>query len=157
MGIETERKFLVEGSAWRSADAEGVVLRQGYLVCDEKKAVRVRVAGSQAYLTIKGATTGITRSEFEYEIPVSDAEEMMGLCDDAIVEKTRYFVEHGGMAWVLDVFGGSDKGLVMAEIELESEDQPFELPPWAGEEVSGDPRYYNAYLSKHPFTTWGES
>jgi len=154
MGIEIERKFLVEGDSWKTEAGEGLVCRQGYLHSDEHKTVRVRVIGEKAYLTIKGATCGITRSEFEYEIPVSDADEVLALCGGAVVEKKRYFIEHGGMVWELDVFAGANGGLVMAEIELESEGQKFERPDWAGEEVSGDSRYYNAYLSQHPFSTW---
>jgi adenylate cyclase len=154
VGIEIERKFLVEDESWKDASAEGLICRQGYLVSNEAKAVRVRIIGDRAYLTIKGASTGITRSEYEYEIPVSEAETIMELCGDAIVEKTRYFVEHGDMTWELDIFEGVNEGLTMAEIELETENQLFELPPWAGEEVSGDPRYYNAYLSRHPYSTW---
>ncbi len=110
--------------------------------------------GNQAYLTIKGATSGITRSEFEYEIPVSDAESMLALCGDAIVEKKRYFIEHAGMTWELDVFSGANDGLIMAEVELESEDQSFELPDWVGPEVSADPRYRNSYLARHPSREW---
>jgi adenylate cyclase len=154
MGVEIERRFLVENESWKTAHPEGLMCRQGYLLTDTAKAVRVRIIGEWAYLTIKGETTGITRSEFEYEIPVADAESMMELCGDAIVEKTRYRIDYGGMTWELDVFEGANAGLVMAEIELETENQLFELPPWAGEEVSGDPRYYNAYLSRHPFSIW---
>lgn len=157
MAIEIERKFLVEDESWKDGSTEGLVCWQGYLASDKTKAVRVRILGEWACLTIKGATTGITRSEFEYEIPVSDAESMMELCGDAIVEKIRYRIAHGGMTWELDVFEGANAGLVMAEIELEIECQLFEIPPWAGEEVSGDPRYYNASLSKQPFTTWDKS
>ncbi len=153
MGIEIERKFLVKDDSWKRAADAGVSCKQGYLVAEEQKAVRVRVIGDEAFLTIKGATSGISRSEFEYAVPVNEAEEMLALCGE-VVEKTRYFIEHAGRTWELDVFEGANAGLVMAEIELESEDQSFELPGWAGEEVSGDVRYYNAYLSRHPFTTW---
>lgn len=157
MGIEIERKFLVEGDAWTAVAGEGVLCRQGYLDSGKGTTVRVRIMGTHAYLTIKGATSGITRSEFEYEIPVPDAEELLALCGDAVVEKERYFIDHAGMTWELDVFSGANDGLIMAEIELESENQLFELPDWAGAEVSADPRYRNGYLARHPFRDWGAS
>ena len=154
MDIEIERKFLVKGDGWKAAADAGLACRQGYLAAEPEKTVRVRIIGEQAFLTIKGATSGISRSEFEYGIPVDDAEALLALCGGAVVEKTRYFIEHAGMVWELDVFSAANEGLVMAEIELEAEDQSFELPDWAGQEVSGDSRYYNAYLARHPFTTW---
>lgn len=153
MGIEIERKFLVKEASWK-ADAEpGQVCRQGYLCSGNGKTVRVRVIGEQAFLTIKGPTSGISRAEFEYEIPVDDAEAMLALCGD-LVEKVRYFVRHAGLQWELDVFSGANEGLVLAEIELESEHQHIDLPDWAGQDVSGDKRYYNAYLARHPFSLW---
>ena len=152
MGIEIERKFLVEGDAWKAVAGEGLACRQGYLDSGKGTTVRVRIIGERAYLTIKGATSGITRSEFEYEIPVPDAESLLALCDGQEVEKTRHFVEYGGMTWELDVFSGRNEGLVMAEIELEAEGQSFELPPWVGVEVSADPRYRNGHLARHPFS-----
>ncbi len=154
MGIEIERKFLVKEGGWPVAAGEGLMCRQGYLHSDEERVVRVRIIGEQAFLTIKGATIGITRSEFEYEIPVPDAEALLPLCGEAVVEKKRYFIEHGDVTWELDVFSGVNEGLLMAEIELESEEQEFDLPDWAGKEVSSDPRYYNAYLAQRPFSTW---
>lgn len=153
MGVEIERKFLVGNGGWKSAASAGVACKQGYLVSDEKKTVRVRIMGAQGFLTVKGATDGISRMEFEYEIDLSDAQYMLMLCDK-VVEKTRHYIAHGGLTWELDVFEGLNAGLVMAEVELESEDQPFALPGWAGEEVSGDIRYYNAHLAEHPFTQW---
>jgi len=152
MGIEIERKFLVKDDSWKAMTGEGQTCRQGYLYSGEGKTVRVRIMGKQAFLTIKGPTNGITRSEFEYEIPVADAEAMLPLCGN-LVEKTRYIIDHDSLQWELDVFAGANDGLVMAEIELDSEDQSIALPEWAGEEVSGDPRYYNAYLAEHPFST----
>jgi len=154
MGIEIERKFLVVGDGWKAVAGEGVACRQGYLDSCPGTTVRVRIIGEQAFLTIKGATSGITRSEFEYEIPVPDATEMLALCRDAIVEKRRHFIQHDGRVWELDVFSGANDGLVMAEIELESEEQPFGLPEWAGPEVSADPRYRNGHLARHPFSEW---
>lgn len=153
MGIEIERKFLVKDSSWKTTETEGLVCRQGYLCTGEGTSVRVRIMGHYAYLTIKGPTNGISRSEFEYDISLSDAEAMLAMCGN-LVEKVRYFVGHGGRQWELDVFSGANEGLVMAEIELESEDQPFDMPDWAGEEVSGDVRYYNGYLARNPYTQW---
>jgi adenylate cyclase len=157
MGIEIERKFLVKNEAWKSDDLEGLRCRQGYLIAEKEKTVRIRIIGERAFLTIKGKTAGITRSEFEYEIPVQDAEALLELCGGAVIEKTRYFIECAGMTWELDVFAGDNTGLVMAEIELEAEDQRFILPPWAGKEVSSEMRYYNASLASHPFSEWSES
>jgi CYTH domain-containing protein len=155
MGIEIERKFLVKDESWKISAGEGLVCRQGYLLSGEGKTVRVRIMGDQAFLTIKGPTEGITRIEYEYGIPVIDAEALLLLCGN-VIEKTRYFIEHAGMRWELDVFSGANEGLVMAEIEIDSVDQQIELPGWAGKEVSGDPRYYNACLAVHPFSTWNE-
>lgn len=154
MGIEIERKFLVKNISWRTAADEGVECRQGYLLSSNEKTVRVRIIGDRAFLTVKGATTGIARSEFEYEIPVPDAGELLELCGGAVVEKIRYSIEHGGMAWVLDVFRGENEGLVVAEIELDTEHQLFEIPPWTGSEVSDDPRYFNSRLAMHPFSSF---
>ena len=153
MGIEIERKFLVKDGSWKEQSDEGLVCRQGYLASDRESTVRVRVIGDKGFLTIKGATYGLSRSEYEYEIPAIDAEGMLQFCR-SMVEKTRYLIEHGGMTWEVDVFGGYNGGLVLAEIELESEDQEFDLPDWAGEEVSGDVRYYNSHLAQHPFRSW---
>ncbi|VGO12947.1 Inorganic triphosphatase [Pontiella desulfatans] len=154
MGIEIERKFLVKDDSWKEHADDGLVCKQGYLASDRDKTVRIRVMGEKAFLTIKGATYGLSRSEYEYEIPVIDAEGMLQFCATAPVEKTRYLIEHVGMTWELDVFMGANAGLIMAEIELDSEDQPFELPAWAGEEVSGDVRFYNSHLAQKPFTRW---
>ena len=153
MAIEIERKFLVKDDSWKSQASKGQNCKQGYLVGDAKKTVRVRVMGHQGFLTVKGATQGFSRLEFEYEIDEPDAAYMLMLCEN-IVEKTRYLIEHEGMTWELDVFEGSNEGLVMAEIELKSEEQSFDLPVWAGAEVTGDIRYYNASLANHPFTCW---
>ncbi len=153
MGIEIERKFLVRDGSWKTDADQGRLCRQGYLLSDGGMTVRIRVIGDQAFLTIKGPTNGISRKEFEYEIPSADAEALLALCGK-MVEKVRHLVTYAGMVWELDVFAGANEGLVMAEIELVSEEQPFGLPEWAGEEVTGDPRYYNAYLAKHPFTDW---
>jgi len=153
MRMEIERKFLIKDESWRAEAGDGMACRQGYLVRDPQQTVRVRIMDGEGFLTIKGASEGLGRAEFEYNIPVSDAEELLQRCG-ALIEKMRYIIPFAGMTWELDVFAGENRGLVLAEIELESEDQPFDRPAWAGEEVTADPRYYNAYLAQHPFTAW---
>ncbi len=153
MGTEIERKFLVsdpsvvEGSSGRE-------LRQGYLSRDPARSVRVRHAGERAYLTVKGPKTGATRGEWEWEIPASDAHDLLAICEGPVLEKTRYIVEFGGRAWEVDVFAGDNAGLVTAEIEIEAEDADVELPPWIGAEVTHDSRYDNVSLARVPFNTW---
>lgn len=152
MAMEIERKFLVTADDWRSV--EGVMYRQGYLNRDKLRTVRVRIAGDEAFLTIKGKTTGISRAEFEYAIPVTEAQALLALCDGALVEKIRRKIPYAGLIWEVDEFFGDNAGLVVAEVELTSADQTFEKPAWIGAEVSDDPRYYNASLSIYPFTAW---
>ena len=154
MGVEIERKFLLAGDAWRGL-GQAVLLRQGYLSSARERVVRVRIEGEQAMLTIKGANVGATRGEWEYPIPLADAAELLdGLCEQPLIEKVRHRIEHAGMVWEVDEFLGANAGMVVAEIELVSEDQPFEKPEWIGAEVSGDARYYNANLIRHPITQW---
>ena len=152
MGVEIERKFLVVGTGWRTARPAHV--RQGYLGRDARCTVRVRVVAERATLTIKGPTVGATRSEFEYPIPVDEAVELLGLRDGAIVEKRRHAVELDGLVWEVDEFLGENAGLVVAEVELESEGQAVVPPPWVGQEVTDDPRYANAALAGAPYRTW---
>ncbi len=152
MATEIERKFLVTGTQW--LEAEPAYYCQGYLNRDRKRTVRIRVAGDTGFLTVKGETTGMSREEFEYPIPLSDAKAMLQLCEQSLIEKNRRIVEHGGMNWEVDEFLGENEGLVVAEIELTSESQEFDLPQWVGEEVTDDPRYFNSKLSSHPFTQW---
>ena len=152
MAIEIERKFLVVGEAWRTAPA--VYFCQGYLNRSKERTVRVRVAGELGYLTIKGATIGASRAEFEYEIPLEDAKQLLTLCDGPLIEKYRRTINYEGMLWELDEFLGENQGLVVAEIELESESQVFAKPDWVGVEVTADARYYNSNLSVHPFSKW---
>lgn len=152
MGKEIERKFLVVDEQWRVAD--GTKYRQGYLSTDKERTVRVRIAGNKAMLTIKGITQGASRAEYEYEIPVEDAEELLDLCQRPIIEKWRHEIEHAGMTWEVDEFFGDNQGLVLAEVELDSPDEAFDLPPWVGKEVTDDPRYFNANLVHHPFRNW---
>lgn len=155
MALEIERKFIVVNDKWKDNIVSESVLKQGYLAHQKNATVRVRIAGDSAYLNIKSATTGITRAEFEYRIPLADAEQMLEqIAEQPFIDKTRYQVRCGNHTWDLDLFAGENRGLIMAEVELGSEDEPFELPPWVGEEVSGDPRYYNSNLVKHPFTKW---
>lgn len=155
MAMEIERKFLVGSEAWREKADAGTTMRQGYLCADEDRAVRVRLMGHSAKLTIKGPSEGISRSEYEYDIPAGDAREMLeALCIGTPIAKTRYRVEHGGHVWEVDVFEGDNAGLVLAEVELTSANESVDVPGWAGEEVSEDERYFNAYLTRHPFSSW---
>ena len=154
MQLEIERKFLVKGDGWRS-QGTGVLYRQGYLSTVPERSVRVRLVRDKAYLTIKGITVGATRAEYEYEIPAEDAGEMLdNLCLHPLIEKTRYRLQHHGLIWEVDEFEGDNAGLVLAEVELEQEDQAVILPDWVGKEVTGDPRYYNARLITEPYKQW---
>ncbi len=154
MAHEIERKFLITGEAWREL-AKGTAYRQGYLSTVKERTVRVRTIDDKGFLTIKGITVGATRAEYEYEIPAGDTNEMLDdLCEQPIIEKKRYKVPLDGFIWEIDEFGGVNEGLIVAEIELESEDQEFNKPDWIGDEVSGDPRYFNSNLIANPFTTW---
>ena len=153
MAAEIERKFLVGNVDWRGG-AAGVRMAQGYLSLDPDRTVRVRAAGKSAWLTIKGRTSGITRAEFEFEIPPEQAQSLLGLCLPTIIDKTRYRIFHHGYVWEVDVFHGENDGLVLAEVELSYESESPEIPPWCLTEVSADPRYFNSYLASHPFTSW---
>ena len=153
MAQEIERKFLVRGDAWRTN--HGTLIRQGYLHNEIDGTVRVRAKGQRAYLTVKGGLTGITRTEFEYEIPIYEANKMLDeLCQKPLIEKIRHEVLVGRFKWEIDEFLGENAGLVVAEIELEKEDQEFPKPDWLGEEVSDDARYLNANLVKNPYSKW---
>lgn len=154
MGKEIERKFLVVGDGWRGL-APGVRYRQGYLSSQKERTVRVRTAGDRAWLTVKGVTAGVTRLEFEYEIPLADGQAMLdALAQRPLVEKTRYRIPAGDYVWEVDVFEGENAGLIVAEIELPDPQAGFEKPAWIGKEVSDDPRYFNANLVEHPFSSW---
>jgi adenylate cyclase len=155
MADEIEHKFLVRDDRWRADVFRSVAMSQGYLVSDATRSVRVRVAGDQGYLNIKSATVGIRRKEYEYPIPLADAREMLAtLCTRPPLEKTRHYVRHGGHVWEIDVFEGVNAGLVVAEVELAGPEETFARPPWAGEDVSHERRYYNAYLAEHPYREW---
>ena len=153
MAHEIERKFRVAPS-WRP-EGEGVQLEQGYISSVPERTVRVRIEGAAARITIKGLTTGVTRLEYEYAIPFDDAAAMLrDLCEKPHIAKRRHVVMYDGKKWEVDVFEGDNAGLVIAEIELASEDEPFARPPWAIEEVSDDPRYFNASLVRTPYKSW---
>jgi adenylate cyclase len=157
MAKEIERKFLVNLDSWKPLDA-GIHFKQGYLNAQKERVVRVRIEGTKAKLTIKGVTTGVTRAEFEYEIPVDDASILLdNLCEQPLIDKHRHKEVHGGKTWEIDVFHGLNEGLVVAEIELASEEEQFEMPAWAVKEVSSDPRYFNSNLLKNPFSMWEKS
>ena len=154
MAEEIERKFLVSNDSWRPG-ASGTLFRQGYLSTDPERTVRVRLEGERGVLTIKGLSRGIRRAEFEYPIPAAEAAVLLDtLCLQPLIEKTRYRVEHAGHLWEIDEFAGDNAGLLLAEVELSSEDEAVELPLWVGAEVSSDPRYFNANLIRHPFCRW---
>ena len=154
MAKEIERKFLVSTNNWRDDVSATHVFRQGYLSYDSERTVRVRATEVSGFLTIKGITTGLTRDEFEYEIPLADALALLQLCERPAIEKIRYLVPHGAHTWEVDVFEGVNAGLVVAEIELQSEDEAFEKPTWLGKEVSGQRKYSNSALSLLPFKDW---
>ena len=153
MAAEIERKFLVGNADWREG-ALGVRMAQGYLSLDPDRTVRVRAAGKNAWLTIKGRNSGITRAEFEFEIPSEQARSLLKLCLPTIIDKTRYRIFHRGYVWEVDVFHGENEGLILAEVELSNESDSPELAPWELTEVSSDPRYFNSYLASHPFKSW---
>ncbi len=156
MATEIERKFLLLDDSWREEKiTRKVRYRQGYMTHGEASSVRIRISNHDAYLNIKSATLGIKRQEFEYPIPESDAREMLDtLCHKPLIEKTRYYLNFQGHIWEVDVFEGDNRGLVVAEIEMSSEDEEFIRPPWLGQEVSSDPRYYNTSLVSHPYKDW---
>ena len=154
VGFETERKFLVADDSWRVQARERRTLRQGYLAIDGATTVRVRTDGMEAWITIKGAQEGLTRPEFEYAVPVGDAEGLLALCGGRLLEKVRHLVPFDGKVWEVDEFLGANHGLVVAELELSGPDEIFGRPDWLGAEVSDDPRYLNSSLSLKPYASW---
>lgn len=150
MGQEIERKFLVCNEAWRGAGSARRMV-QGYLSLDPERTVRVRIAGERAWVTVKGVTSGCTRVEHEFEVPVEKAEGMLALCLPEVIDKTRHEIHVAGHLWEVDEFHGANAGLVVAEIELKEEGEVFEKPAWLGQEVTEDPRYYNASLAQRPY------
>jgi len=156
MGKEIERKYLVKKEAWKPS-VKGLEIRQGYLSSIKERVVRVRTKGPKAFITVKGITKGISRSEFEYEIPTEDANLMLtNLCEQPLVEKTRYLEEYKGHTWEIDEFFGANDGLIVAEVELKSADEKIDLPDWVSEDVSSDPRYFNSNLIANPYSKWGD-
>jgi adenylate cyclase len=155
MGIEIERKFLVKNNNWRNQVLPGVKFLQGYFATNKHCSIRIRIEGDQAAINIKSATIDITRSEYNYPVPVSDAREMLqNLCEKPLIEKTRYHLNHDGYDWEIDEFSGENQGLIVAEIELDNIKTTFPKPDWLGKEVSDDPRYYNVCLVSHPYKNW---
>lgn len=153
MALEIERKFLVKEGAWRNE--KGTKYRQGYLNSAKERTVRVRIIDGKGYLTIKGISRGAVREEYEYDIPKAEAEAMLNnLCEKPLIEKLRYKIKFQGLVWEVDEFFGENQGLIIAEVELESEDQTVNIPEWVGEEVTGDPKYFNANLIHHPYSRW---
>ncbi len=157
MAIEIERKFLVTGS-FRDHVLESTRIVQGYISSVPERTVRVRIRGDQGFLTIKGigSASGASRYEWEREIPVAEAEDLLALCEPGVIDKVRHLIPAEGHTFEVDEFRGENEGLVLAEIELASEEEPFPAPEWLGREVTGDPRYYNAMLGKHPYRRWAE-
>ena len=153
MGMEIERKFLVNNAPFEKWD-EGIDITQGYLARGQQATARVRTFGSQGFMTIKGKTTGISRQEFEYEIPYEDAQALLLLCEGGLIIKRRWQVKVGAHLWEVDRFEGENSGLIVAEIELSSENESFTKPDWLGIEVSDDPRYFNGALSRTPYQDW---
>ena len=156
MGKEIERKFLLKNNTWKLKADSRTLIKQGYLNTSKERTVRVRVRGDKGYLTIKGKTVGMTRLEFEYPIPVPEAMALLELCEQPIIEKARYLVKIGKLIWEVDIFSGDNAGLALAEVELTDENQRVPIPRWIGQEVTGDPRYYNSSLVKLPFKDWEE-
>ena len=158
MATEIEHKFLINTTLWNPSFAKkSEVIRQAYMHSDPAKTIRVRTKGTRGFITIKGKSSGAVRAEFEYEIPIADAIALIeGFCSK-VIEKTRYEVDYAGKCWEVDVFEGANAGLILAEIELQQEDEAFDCPPWVNENVTEDYRYANSYLSEHPYSSWKES
>ncbi|KRA44506.1 CYTH domain-containing protein [Pseudoxanthomonas sp. Root630] len=163
MGIEIERKFLVEGDGWRAAAREAVPMAQGYINDmgamdrgEQKASVRVRIQGDAAFLNLKSRELGHTRQEFDYPIPVADARALLALCVGGVIDKRRHYVEHEGHLWEVDEFLGDNAGLVVAEIELDHADEAFVKPAWIGKQVTDAARYYNLALASRPFSAWSD-
>lgn len=156
--LEIERKFAVKSTNFLANAKESYKITQGYLNTDKNRTVRVRTKGNKGFITVKGISSadGLSRFEWEKEIDIKDAEALLLLCEDFVIDKTRYLVPFGAVVFEVDVFEGANKGLVIAEVELETADQQFEKPDWLGDELTGDERYYNAYLSNVPFTSWND-
>ena len=158
-GREIERKFMVRGEDYKQRAYASDRIKQGYICSGHGRTVRVRIRGNRGYLTIKGPSTngGMSRYEFEKEITLTEAEELFKICEPGVIDKTRYLVKSGNHTFEVDEFYGDNEGLVMAEVELQSEDEPFETPDFIGKEVTGDRRFYNGHLRQYPFIVWGKT
>jgi len=155
MGVEIERKFLVDHDKWNVLDKpRGMIIRQGYMLKDDDKTIRIRIKDEQSYITIKGKTEGISRSEYEYAIPLKEGNELLIAFCDAVIDKIRYNINFSGKLWEVDVFEGDNHGLIVAEIELNSEEEAFERPDWVAQDVTDDARYFNSNLSVNPYKNW---
>ncbi len=154
MAQEIERKFLLKNNKWKTFATDRFVIKQGYLNTDKERTVRVRVKGTKGFLTIKSKNIGMVRNEFEYEIPVRDAEQLILLCEQPIIDKTRYIIPKKDHIWEIDIFRGDNEGLAIAEVELTHPEQKIPIPRWIGQEVTGDPKYYNSSLVKTPYKDW---
>ena len=158
MAIEIEHKFLLASDAWREQVSHSVIYKQGYLSSQPTSSIRVRISDNQAWLNIKSATIGTQRHEYEYEIPLTDAQEILdNLCLKPVIEKTRHFVMHNNHLWEIDEFDGENAGLIVAEIELDSADETFAKPDWIGADVTQDMRYYNNNLAREPYSQWRDN
>jgi adenylate cyclase len=154
MGLEIERKFLIKNDSWKNEIKKTISIRQGYLNSEVERTVRIRIQGELGVLTIKGKNQNVTRKEFEYQIPLDDALNLLSMCEKPIIEKTRFLIPSNRSTWEIDVFDGENKGLVIAEIELTSEEESFDIPNWLGEEVSSESKYYNSSLITNPYGNW---
>jgi len=157
MGVEIERKFIVDKECWdKVLKPDGDIFKQGYIYSDSTKTIRIRLTSNKGFITIKGKSSddGLSRSEFEYEIPQKDAAELLKQFTSSLIEKIRYKIFHEGFMWEIDVFEGNNSGLIIAEIELPNKEQSFKKPEWVGQEVTGDIHYYNSYLVDHPYKNW---
>ena len=153
-GIEIERRFLLKNDAWKAVAGAPCLMSQGYLSVEKERTMRLRIIGNRAWLTLKGYISDVSRSEFEYEIPVVDAQTMMDTMCPFRLEKHRYEVNYQGFVFEIDEYFGDNAPLIVAELELPAEDTPFPRPDWLGEEITSDGRFTNAYLSKHPYSQW---
>tara|TARA_B110001469_G_C9598385_1_gene297206 strand:- start:689 stop:1159 length:471 start_codon:yes stop_codon:yes gene_type:complete len=154
MGLEIERKFLIKDDSWKEDANKGTSIKQGYLNSKAERTVRIRIYGDNGVLTVKARRKNLSRKEFEYQIPLKDAFDMLNMCEKPIIEKTRFLISKNNSTWEIDVFEGINEGLIVAEIELTSEEESFDSPSWLGEEVSLDSKYYNSSLMTNPYSKW---
>ena len=156
MGLEIERKFLIKDDSWKEDANKGTSIKQGYLNSKAERTVRIRIYGDNGVLTVKAGRMNLSRKEFEYQIPLKDAFDMLNMCEKPIIEKTRFLISKNNSTWEIDVFEGINEGLIVAEIELTSEEESFDSPSWLGEEVSLDSKYYNSSLMTNPYSKWNK-